>query len=149
MGPEQLGRTAGPSFELFYETDYLMPHREAAWALLAERLDEAAWLCSEICIGRGTRLASQLEPVMAAIREIAATLAAALPADSPHARLASPPARLESATLAALLARESALLNAADVATPATETTQQLSGLLRGVHAVVSAACQPGTDPGI
>ena len=22
------GRTAGPSFELFYETDYLMPHRD-------------------------------------------------------------------------------------------------------------------------
>jgi hypothetical protein len=31
------GQTAGPSFELFYESDYLMPHREAAWALLAER----------------------------------------------------------------------------------------------------------------
>ena len=24
-----------------------MPHREAAWALLAERLDQAAWLCQE------------------------------------------------------------------------------------------------------
>ena len=44
-GPEHPGQTAGPSFELFYENDYLMPHREAAWALLTERLDEAAWLC--------------------------------------------------------------------------------------------------------
>ena len=26
-GPEHPGRTAGPSFELFYESDYLMPHR--------------------------------------------------------------------------------------------------------------------------
>src|SRR5262249_7148442 len=42
VGPEFEGRTAGASFELFYESDYLMPHREAAWALLAERLDEAA-----------------------------------------------------------------------------------------------------------
>ncbi|MGH3159441.1 MAG: ferritin-like domain-containing protein, partial [Streptosporangiaceae bacterium] len=39
-GPGYPGQTAGPSFELFYETDYLMPHREAAWSLLAERLDQ-------------------------------------------------------------------------------------------------------------
>src|SRR5262245_19536835 len=42
VGEAYPGRTAGPSFELFYENDYLMPHREAAWALLAERIDEAA-----------------------------------------------------------------------------------------------------------
>jgi len=42
-GPAYPGRTAGPSFELFYESDYLMPHQQAAWALLAERLDEAAY----------------------------------------------------------------------------------------------------------
>src|SRR5689334_10741628 len=29
-GPEYPGRTAGPSFELFYESDYVLPHREAA-----------------------------------------------------------------------------------------------------------------------
>jgi hypothetical protein len=72
--------TAGPSFELFYETDYLMPHREAAWALLAERLDEAAWLCAQLAAGRGKRIASQLQPVLAAMREIAQSLAAHLPA---------------------------------------------------------------------
>ena len=57
-GPEYDGETAGPSFELFYEDDYLMPHREAAWALLAERLDEAAWLCREIESAAGTRIAA-------------------------------------------------------------------------------------------
>ena len=41
VGPERPGMTAGPSFELFYETDYLMPHRQAAWALLEERLRDA------------------------------------------------------------------------------------------------------------
>ena len=30
-GQEYPGRTAGPSFELFYESDYVLPHREAAW----------------------------------------------------------------------------------------------------------------------
>ncbi len=77
-GPAYPGRTAGPSFELFYESDYLMPHQHAAWALLAERLDTAAWLCSELCAGRGTAVAAQLEPVLGAIRQIAAALAAHL-----------------------------------------------------------------------
>jgi len=44
-GPEYPGRTAGPSFELFYESDYVLPHREAAWVLLAERIRQAADFC--------------------------------------------------------------------------------------------------------
>src|SRR5579862_2512222 len=47
-GPEYPGRTAGPSFELFYESDYVLPHREAAWVLLTERLEEAAAFCGSI-----------------------------------------------------------------------------------------------------
>jgi len=44
-GPEYPGRTAGPSFELFYESDYVLPHRESAWILLIERIREAAAFC--------------------------------------------------------------------------------------------------------
>src|SRR4029077_3262724 len=33
-GPEYPARTAGPSFELFYESDTVLPHREAAWILM-------------------------------------------------------------------------------------------------------------------
>ena len=88
-GPEYDGETAGPSFELFYEDDYLMPHREAAWALLAERLDEAAWLCREIESAAGTRIAGRLAPVVDALNGIAASLAAHLPADHPQAQQAA------------------------------------------------------------
>ena len=42
VGDDAPGRSAGPSFELFYESDYLLPHRAAAWALIEERLREAA-----------------------------------------------------------------------------------------------------------
>jgi len=84
-GPEYPGRTAGPSFELFYESDYLMPHREAAWTLLAERVDEAAWLCEELRAGRGAHIAADLAPVGQALAEIAGTLAAHLPTGSPQA----------------------------------------------------------------
>ena len=46
VGPEHPGRTAGPSFELFYEDDDLMPHRESAWILLEERLRDASSFCA-------------------------------------------------------------------------------------------------------
>jgi hypothetical protein len=46
VGPEHPGRTAGPSFELFYEDDDLLPHRESAWVLLEERLRDAASFCA-------------------------------------------------------------------------------------------------------
>jgi hypothetical protein len=42
VGPELPGATAGTPFELFYQPDYLLPHREAAWLLISERLAEAA-----------------------------------------------------------------------------------------------------------
>jgi len=86
VGRDQPGRNAGPSFELFYESDYLMPHREAAWALLTERMDEAAWLCKALCDGRGAHISDRLDPVLAALREIARTLAVHLPERSPQAR---------------------------------------------------------------
>ena len=41
VGPEMPGSTAGPTFELFYQPDYLLPHHRAAWFLYAERLRAA------------------------------------------------------------------------------------------------------------
>jgi len=52
VGPDQPGATAGPTFELFYEADYLLPHRDAAWAVMEERLRTVAELavhCREHC----------------------------------------------------------------------------------------------------
>jgi hypothetical protein len=34
--------TAGPTFELFYDEDWQLPHRDAAWQLIGERLNELA-----------------------------------------------------------------------------------------------------------
>jgi hypothetical protein len=53
VGPEYPGATAGPTFELFYGVDYLLPHRDAAWAVMEERmrvLAELATRCSQACI---------------------------------------------------------------------------------------------------
>jgi hypothetical protein len=53
MGPDHPDRTAGPAMELFYETDYLLPDRVAAWTIIHERMCEIADLatrCRDQCI---------------------------------------------------------------------------------------------------
>lgn len=52
VGWEYPGATAGPTFELFYGVDYLLPHRDAAWIVMEERLRNIAELgmrCREVC----------------------------------------------------------------------------------------------------
>lgn len=73
-GPDHPGRTAGPSFELFYESDYLIPHREAAWAMLAERLVGAADFCERIRADAGGAVADGLQPIGSALSELAGSL---------------------------------------------------------------------------
>jgi CDGSH-type Zn-finger protein/truncated hemoglobin YjbI len=138
-GDQHPGMTAGPSFELFYESDYLMPHREAAWALLAERLDEAAWLCDELVAGRGKELSGQLAPVLDAMREISRTLAAQLPPGSAHARLGTAPARLGPGDLDALLGRARELADVVAARAPG-GAPDGLAGVFAAAQAIVAQA---------
>ncbi|MEC3916062.1 ferritin-like domain-containing protein [Nocardia sp. CDC160] len=85
-GPDHPGRTVGPSFELFYETDYLMPHREAAWTLLTERLGEAVALTEAIRADLPATVGQQLAPISKSFGDIQATLAAHFPSWNAHAR---------------------------------------------------------------
>ena len=78
-GPEYPGQTAGPSFELFYESDYVLPHREAAWILLAERLEAAAAFCEPSGAGCPPEVTGKLAEVRASLAGIASSLAAHLP----------------------------------------------------------------------
>jgi hypothetical protein len=89
VGPEQPGMTAGASFELFYENDYLVPHREAAWALLEERLRDAVNFCELIQKRSDQRVATELETVRTALVRIADSLAGHFGDWAPSA--ASPP----------------------------------------------------------
>jgi len=139
VGPDQPGRTAGPSFELFYENDYLMPHREAAWALLAERLDQAAWLCEAIGTGRGAAIAGSLDPVLSAMREVARSLAAHLPADSAHAVLADVPTPLGAAELESLLDRATELAGTLG-SRPAAGSGRALGELFDAAFSIVTSA---------
>jgi hypothetical protein len=40
IGPESPGKTAGPSFEIFYRSGFMLPHTRGAWVLLHERILE-------------------------------------------------------------------------------------------------------------
>jgi hypothetical protein len=59
LGPDHPGVLAGPVFEIVQPSFYVLPHREAAWRILAERLEELA--------GRAERLSQTpgLEPLAA------------------------------------------------------------------------------------
>jgi len=142
-GPEHPGKTAGPSFELFYESDYLLPHREAAWTLLTERLDEAASFCGAVGGECSPAVAGRLAPVMTALSAIARSLAAHLPAGRSHLA----PAAADPAALDALLTRADDLARAAGVAAAADDLTAGLSAITSAAHRAViaaGAAARPG-----
>jgi CDGSH-type Zn-finger protein len=103
-GPEYPGQTAGPSFELFYESDYLLPHRDAAWTLLAERLDVAAGFAQEIIDGdpdgpagpAPANVATVIGPAAATLNRLAGALAAFLPPAARPSPAAPAPADLSA-----------------------------------------------------
>jgi hypothetical protein len=77
IGPDRPGVTAGPGFELFYAVDYLLPHRDAAWVLMEERLRDAAAFavrCSDLCT---IALMEPLAKVARSLETYAGRLAAA------------------------------------------------------------------------
>jgi hypothetical protein len=90
-GPGLAGANAGPSFELFYESDYLLPHREAAWALLEERVREAAAFCGLVRGRARGHLADQLAPVGEALTGVADSLAGHFGEWGAVSRFSAPP----------------------------------------------------------
>ena len=77
VGADLPGVTAGPGFELFYQVDYLLPHREAAWIVMEERLRDAAAFavrCGEVCT---PALMEPLAKVARSLQKYADTLSAA------------------------------------------------------------------------
>jgi len=64
IGPGHPGRTAGPTLEVVRPAFFILPHREAAWKILKERLDTLADAAVELAA----------DPQLGALTEIAATL---------------------------------------------------------------------------
>jgi hypothetical protein len=97
VGPEFPGMNAGPSFELFYENDYLMPHRDAAWVLLEERIREAAKFCGLVREIAPQSVADELRPVEEALSDVADSLAARFAEWGRRSRFAASAAQQQAA----------------------------------------------------
>ena len=76
-GAKHPGRTAGPTFEMYYQMGNFIPDREAAWALLSERLATMA----DRCAVASSRDAAPpvVEDVTATTATVAARLSSHLP----------------------------------------------------------------------
>jgi hypothetical protein len=73
VGPPNETMTAGPSFEVFYRSGYLLPHTHAAWVLLNERLLELYGFLMQTLPEPGAP--SALAPVADSALELAGKLA--------------------------------------------------------------------------
>jgi hypothetical protein len=82
IGPAHPGHTAGFAFEMYYVMGNMTPHREPAWALLAERARILAHRCREIAAdgNDGAHFGA-----ISAIAEQAQTVADSLTAEVPEA----------------------------------------------------------------
>jgi hypothetical protein len=76
-GPEHPGRTAGPTFEMYYQMGNFVPWREAAWALLSERLAVLSGACADTA--SGTRMPEAVRQAAEAAATVSARLAAHVP----------------------------------------------------------------------
>jgi hypothetical protein len=78
-GPAHPGRTAGPTFEMYYQMGNFIPSRGAAWALMSERAAMLAARCAEVASHAAAP--ASIRPVA----ETAATVAARLASHVPQA----------------------------------------------------------------
>jgi CDGSH-type Zn-finger protein/truncated hemoglobin YjbI len=136
-GPDYPGRTAGPSFELFYESDTVLPHREAAWILLTERIRQAAAFC-EPGMPCAPQIAADLAAVQSGLTEIAQTLEAHMPARDVHlARPAQAPAGVPPSLLARA---EHFYRTALGVTGPADDLPSGLGDVIRSTYPIMLAS---------
>ncbi len=72
VGPNFPGKTAGATFEI-YRTGYMLPHHQAAWIVLHERLLELAAYCSKLSAQQSAP--QDLQAIKENFRRLAAALA--------------------------------------------------------------------------
>jgi hypothetical protein len=48
VGPSHPGRTAGPAFDIGRPAIFLLPHQDAAWKVIKERLDALQQACASL-----------------------------------------------------------------------------------------------------
>jgi Ferritin-like len=76
-GPEHPGRTAGPTFEMYYQMGNFIPARGAAWAVMSERAAMLAARCADAAANNA--VPGSIGPVAKTAAAVAARLASHVP----------------------------------------------------------------------
>jgi len=83
IGPSHPGRTAGPVFDIARPAAFILPHRDAAWKIISERLDALERTCDDLSKEAGLEalapLAAQLRSIGGDVAQRIAERAAGLP----------------------------------------------------------------------
>jgi len=82
VGEALPGRSAAPSFEVFYQDDDLLPHRFSAWILIEERLRDVAALVDHIDVGTAVHVGEVLRTAQQRLTSIADGFAAHITAQA-------------------------------------------------------------------
>ena len=48
VGPSHRGRTVGPTFDIARPAVFMLPHQDAAWKIIKERLDALQQACASL-----------------------------------------------------------------------------------------------------
>ena len=76
VGPSHPGQTAGPAFDIARPAIFLLPHQDAAWKIINERLDAPEQACASLSqragLGALAPLAEKLQSMSLAIAAHAA-----------------------------------------------------------------------------
>jgi Ferritin-like len=76
VGPSHPGRTAGPAFDIARPATFVLPHQDAAWKIIKERLDALEQTCA--ALGRRAGL-SALAPLADKLHSMSQDIAAHIP----------------------------------------------------------------------
>jgi hypothetical protein len=73
VGPSHPGRTAGPTFDIARPAIFVLPHQDAAWKIITERLDALQQACAALSQQAGLgALAPLAEKLQSMSHDIAA-----------------------------------------------------------------------------
>ena len=93
VGPSHPGRTAGPAFDIARPAIFLLPHQEAAWKILKERLDTLQQACASL--GQQAGLGA-LAPLAGKLHSMSQDIGTHIPKATTRPRRPGKPADRES-----------------------------------------------------
>ena len=93
VGPSHPGRTAGPTFDIARPGIFLLPHKDAAWKIIKERLDALQQACASL--GQQAGLGA-LAPLAGKLHSMSQDIGTHIPKQPPDRSTPGKPADLDS-----------------------------------------------------